>query len=61
MLEGIDYSGGQFTALRLDGRTLITIPEPDYSSTAFYEVTASGGASKLFEVEGWAFKTFRLR
>jgi hypothetical protein len=61
MLEGIDFAGGQFTALRLDGRTIITIPEPDYSSTAFYEVTPAGGASKLFEVEGWAFKTFRLR
>jgi hypothetical protein len=61
MLEGIDFSGGQFTALRLDGRTLITIPEPDYSRTTFYEVTPSGGATRLFEVEGWAFKTFRLR
>jgi hypothetical protein len=61
ILEGMDFSGGQFTALRLDGRTLITIPQPDYSRTAFYEVTPSGAASKLFEVEGWAFKTFRLR
>lgn len=60
-LEGIDFSGGQFTALRVDGRTLVTIPEPDYSSTAFYEVTPAGGATHLFDVEGWAFKTFRLR
>lgn len=61
MLEGLDYSGGQFVALRIDGRTLITIPEPDYSSTAFYEVSPSGAAVKLFDVEGWAFKAFRLR
>jgi len=61
MLEGIDYAGGQFTALRVDDRTIITIPEGDYSSTAFYEITPELLVTPLFDVEGWAFKTFRLR
>ena len=61
MLEGIDFAGGQFTALRVDDRTIITIPAADYSSTAFYEITSDLVISKLFDVQGWAFKTFRLR
>jgi len=61
MLDGIDFAGGQFTALRVDNRTIVTIPEADYSSTAFYEIDANLVISKLFDVDGWAFKTFRLR
>jgi len=61
MLEGIDFAGGQFTVLRVDDRTIVTIPTPSYESTAFYEITPDLAVSKLFDVEGWAFKTFRLR
>jgi hypothetical protein len=61
MLEGIDYAGGQFTASRVDARTIVTIPAADYSSTAFYEITPELAVTKLFDVEGWAFKIFRLR
>lgn len=61
MLDGTDYAGGQFTALRVDGRTIITIPAADYSSTTFYEITAELDVTKLFDVQGWAFETFRLR
>jgi hypothetical protein len=61
MLDGIDFAGGQFTVLRVDDRTIVTIPAADYSSTAFYEITSDLVVSKLFDVEGWAFKTFRLR
>jgi hypothetical protein len=61
MLDGIDFAGGQFTALRVDDRTIITIPAADYSSTTFYELTADLTLTKLFDVQGWAFKTFRLR
>lgn len=61
MLEGVDFAGGQFTALRVDGRTIVTIPAANYASTTFYDVTPDLVVSRLFEVEGWAFKTFRLR
>lgn len=61
LLEGLDFAGGQFTVLRVDDRTIVTIPTPDYASTAFYEITPDLVVSKLFDVEGWAFKTFRLR
>jgi hypothetical protein len=61
MLEGIDYSGGQIVVTRIDDRTLITIPDADYSRTQFFEVTPDAVVTKLFDVEGWAFKTFRLR
>ena len=60
-LEGLDFAGGQFTVLRVDDRSIVTIPTADYSSTAFYEITPDLVVSKLFDVEGWAFKTFRLR
>lgn len=61
MLEGLDFAGGQFTVQRVDDRTIVTIPTADYASTAFYEITPDLVVSKLFDVEGWAFKTFRLR
>jgi hypothetical protein len=60
-MEGIDYSGGQFVAYRIDGRVLLTIPAPDYSKTAVYEISSDGRPEKLFDVEGWAFKLFRVR
>jgi hypothetical protein len=61
MLEGIDFSGGQVVTFRIDGRTLVTIPAGDYSSTQFYEVPENGPAQKLFDVEAWAYKVFRVR
>ncbi len=60
-MEGIDYSGGQVVAYRIDGRLLLTIPAPDYSETAVYEISSDGRPEKLFDVEGWAFKLFRVR
>ncbi len=61
MMEGIDFAGGQFVAFRIDQRTFVTIPAPDYSSTEVYEVFSDGRAEKRFDVEGWAFKMFRVR
>jgi hypothetical protein len=60
-MENIDYSGGQVVAYDIDGRLLLTIPAPDYSETAVYEISSDGRPEKLFDVEGWAFKVFRVR
>jgi hypothetical protein len=61
MMEGIGFSGGQFVAFPIDGRVFLTIPAPDYSTTQVFEVTAHDGATKLFDVEGWASKMFKVR
>lgn len=60
-MDGIDYAGGQFTAFRIDDRSYVAIPTADYSSTAVYEVFSDGRAEKRFDVQGWAFKMFRVR
>lgn len=59
--EGIDYTGGQIVAYQIDGTTYLTVPAPDYSSTSVYEVTATGGVTKLFDVDAWAWKIFKVR
>jgi len=61
MMDGIGFSGGQFVAVPIDDRVFLTIPAADYSNTEVYEVTPHGGAKKLFDVDGWAFKLFRVR
>ncbi len=60
-MDGIDYAGGQFVAFRIDERSYVAIPTADYASTAVYEVFSSGRAEKRFDVQGWAFKMFRVR
>jgi hypothetical protein len=61
IMDGIDYSGGQTVVFPIDDRVFVTVPAADYSSTEVYEVSAEGSAKKLFDVNGWAFKMFRLR
>lgn len=61
LMEGIDYSGGQSVVFPVDDRVIVTVPAADYSSTEVYEVSPQGNAKKLFDVNGWAFKLFRLR
>lgn len=61
VMDGIDYAGGQFVAFRIDERSYVAIPTADYASTAVYEVFSSGRAEKRFDVQGWAFKMFRVR
>ena len=60
-MEGIDYAGGQYVAFRIDGEMIVAIPSGDYSTTAVYAITPAGKAEKRFDVEGWAFKMFRVR
>lgn len=61
IMDGIDYTGGQFVAFHLGKRVFVTIPKADYSSTAVYEVSADGKAEKKFDVQGWAFKMLQVR
>lgn len=61
IMDGIDYTGGQFVAYRLGERTFVTVPNADYSATAIYEVNADGAAEKKFDVQGWAFKMLKVR
>jgi hypothetical protein len=61
IMEGIDFAGGQFVAFRLDGETIVAIPAPDYTSTAVYAIGPDARAEKRFDVQGWAFKIFRVR
>ena len=61
MMDGIDYSGGQYVAFRIDDRVFIAIPAGDYSSTAVYEILPSGAAEKRFDVQAWTFHMFRVR
>jgi hypothetical protein len=61
IMDGIDYSGGQYVAFRIDGRIWVAIPAGDYSTTAVYEVLSTGKAQKRFDVQGWDFKMFRVR
>lgn len=61
MMDGIDFAGGQFVAFRIDERSYVAVPTPDYARTAVYEVFSSGRAEKRFDVQGWAFKMFRVR
>jgi hypothetical protein len=61
IMDGIDYAGGQFLAFRIDERSYVAVPTSDYARTAVYEVFSSGRAEKRFDVQGWAFKMFRVR
>lgn len=61
IMDGVDFGGGQYTAFRIDGRVLVAIPSGDLSTTAVYEMSAHAPARKLFDVQGWAFKIFRVR
>jgi hypothetical protein len=61
MTEGIGFSGGQVTAYRIDDITYVAIPDASYSTTAVYKISDKGAAEKLFDVQGWAFKMFRVR
>jgi len=61
IMEGIGYSGGQSVVFSIDDRVLVTVPAADYSSTQVYEISTEGEAKKLFDVNGWAFKMFRVR
>ncbi|MET0386984.1 MAG: hypothetical protein ABW321_13545 [Polyangiales bacterium] len=61
LMEGIDFSGGQPVAFPIDGRLWLGIPAADYSETAIYEVLPDGRAEKRFDVEGWAYKLFKVR
>ncbi len=61
IMEGIDFSGGQYVAFHLSDRVFVAIPNGSYTSTAVYEITAAGTAEKRFDVEGWAFKMLQVR
>jgi len=61
LMEGIGFTGGQFVAFHLAGRVFVAVPNALYSSTAVYEVLASGTAEKRFDVQGWAFKMLQVR
>ncbi len=61
IMDGIDFSGGQYVAFHLGERVFVAIPNGAYSSTAVYEVTAAGTAEKRFDVQGWAFKMLQVR
>ncbi len=59
-MPGIDFSGGQISAYRIDDRVYAAMPAPDYSTTTIYEILPTG-AEKRFDVQGWGFKLFRVR
>jgi len=61
IMEGIDFSGGQYVAFHLGERVFVAIPNGQYTSTAVYEITAAGAAEKRFDVQGWAFKMLQVR
>jgi len=61
IMDGIDFTGGQYVAFHLDGRVYVAVPNANYSSTAVYEVLTSGSAEKRFDVQGWAFKMLQVR
>jgi len=61
IMDGIDFTGGQYVAFHLGERVFIAVPKGDYSSTAIYEVTAAGAAERKFDVQGWAFKMLKVR
>jgi hypothetical protein len=61
IMDGIDFSGGQYVAFHLGDRVFVAIPNGAYSSTAVYEITAAGAAEKRFDVQGWAFKMLKVR
>lgn len=61
IMDGIDFSGGQYVAFNLENRVFVAIPNAAYSSTAVYEITAAGAAVKRFDVQGWAFKILQVR
>lgn len=60
MMPGIDFTGGQISVYRIDGRVYAAMPAADYSTTTFYEILPTG-AVKRFDAQGWAFKIFRVR
>ncbi|HEY0467404.1 MAG TPA: hypothetical protein VGC79_24560 [Polyangiaceae bacterium] len=61
IMDGIDFTGGQYVAFHLAGRVFVAVPNGLYSSTAIYEVLANGTAEKRFDVQGWAFKMLQVR
>lgn len=61
IMDGIDFTGGQFVAFHLAGRVFVAVPNSNYTSTAVYEVLATGTAEKRFDVQGWAFKMLQVR
>jgi hypothetical protein len=61
MMDGIDYTGGQYVAFHLGERVFVAVPNAAYSSTAIYEVNDAGVAEKKFDVQGWAFKMLKVR
>ncbi|MGC3996702.1 MAG: hypothetical protein QM767_03885 [Anaeromyxobacter sp.] len=60
-MAGVGYGGGQYTAFRVDDRVFVLMPAADYSTTAVYEIDATGTATHRFDVEGWAFKLMKVR
>ncbi|MFB6265123.1 MAG: hypothetical protein ABEL76_16105, partial [Bradymonadaceae bacterium] len=54
------YIAGGFYAFEVDGKTIVTLPNADYSRTTAYEVPVEGPAKKRFSVEGWVYQLVEL-
>jgi hypothetical protein len=61
-VEGIDFNGGAFTPLQLDGRLLVMVPggEEDGYATQLYEIS-DGVATPRVKLPGWSYQFVKLR
>ncbi|MEM8608299.1 MAG: hypothetical protein AAGF92_14400 [Myxococcota bacterium] len=60
-IEGFEPFSGQYVVFRVDGRTLISMPEANYQSTTVFELLPDGSAEKRFVADGFVFEIIRLR
>jgi hypothetical protein len=61
-VEGLDYNGGAFTPVSLDGRHFLMVPggEEDNYATQLYELKGEK-ASPFVKLPGWSYQFAKLR
>lgn len=60
-IDALPPYGGGYYAFQIEGRTLLLLPEDDYSATTAYEIEPSGEVVSLFRVPGWSYQLTALR
>jgi hypothetical protein len=59
-VESLDFAGGGYTLIDVDGHTLLTQSTDDYARTSVYEVTSSTELAKRFDLAGFSYQIVPL-